>query len=164
MHQDITVIEGMLTGRDRRFGIVVARFNEFIGGKLLDGAIDALRRNEVAPENMTIAWCPGSFEIPLVAQWMARAGAYDAVICLGAVIRGATPHFDYVASEVAKGIAHVGLETGTPVVFGVLTTDTIEQAIARAGTKAGNKGFEAAMTAIEMASLMTTLDTHHQPG
>ncbi|MDQ3540902.1 MAG: 6,7-dimethyl-8-ribityllumazine synthase [Chloroflexota bacterium] len=158
------MIEGMLTGRNRRFGIVVARFNEFIGGKLLDGAIDALRRNEVAPENMTVAWCPGSFEIPLVAQRMARAGAYDAMICLGAVIRGATPHFDYVASEVAKGIAHVGLETGTPVVFGVLTTDTIEQAIERAGTKAGNKGFEAAMTAIEMTSLMTALDTHHQPG
>jgi len=164
MHRDITVIEGMLTGRDRRFGIVVARFNEFIGGKLLDGAIDALRRNEIAPENMTVAWCPGSFEIPLVAQRMARGGSYDVVICLGAVIRGATPHFDYVASEVAKGIAHVTLETGTPVVFGVLTTDTIEQAIERAGTKAGNKGFEAAMTAIEMASLMTTLDAHHQPG
>ncbi len=157
------MIEGMLTGRNRRFGIVVARFNEFIGGKLLDGAIDALRRNEVAPENMTVAWCPGSFEIPLVAQRMARAGAYDAVICLGAVIRGATPHFDYVASEVAKGIAHVGLETGTPVVFGVLTTDTIEQAIERAGTKAGNKGFEAAMTAIEMTSLMSAIDTVHQP-
>lgn len=163
MHKDITMIEGMLTGRNRRFGIVVARFNEFIGGKLLDGAIDALRRNEVAPENMTVAWCPGSFEIPLVAQRMARAGAYDAVICLGAVIRGATPHFDYVASEVAKGIAHVGLETGTPVVFGVLTTDTIEQAIERAGTKAGNKGFEAAMTAIEMTSLMSAIDTVHQP-
>lgn len=158
------MIEGMLTGRDRRFGIVVARFNEFIGGKLLDGALDALRRHEVAPENMTVAWCPGSFEIPLVAQRMARGGAYDAVICLGAVIRGATPHFDYVASEVAKGIAHVALETGTPVVFGVLTTDTIEQAIERAGTKAGNKGFEAAMTAIEMASLMTAISPLEQPG
>lgn len=157
------MIEGMLTGRDRRFGIVVARFNEFIGGKLLDGALDALRRNEVAPENMTVTWCPGSFEIPLVARRMARTGAYDAVICLGAVIRGATPHFDYVASEVAKGIAHVALETGTPVVFGVLTTDTIEQAIERAGTKAGNKGFEAAMTAIEMVSLITAIDTLHPP-
>lgn len=154
MHQDINVVEGMLTGKGRRFGIVVARFNEFIGGKLLEGALDALVRHEVAPRDITVAWCPGSFEIPFVAQRMAKSGAFDAVICLGAVIRGATAHFEYVASEVSKGIAHVGLDSGVPVIFGVLTTDTIEQAIERAGTKAGNKGFEAAMAAIEMANLL----------
>ncbi len=158
MHQDITVIEGMLTGRDRRFGIVVSRFNEFIGGKLLDGALDALRRHEVLTENISTAWCPGAFEIPLVAKRLAQSGRFDAVICLGAVIRGSTPHFDYVAGEAAKGIAQVSLETGVPVAFGVLTTETIEQAIERAGTKAGNKGFEAAMTAIEMANLLKQMD------
>ncbi len=162
MHRDVKTIEGMLTGRGRRFGIVVARFNEFVGGKLLDGALDALLRHEVAAADVTVAWCPGSFEIPLVAQRLARSGDYDAVICLGAVIRGATAHFDYVASEVSKGIANVGLETGIPIVFGVLTTDTIEQAIERAGTKAGNKGFEAAMTAIEMANLLASLDSPGQ--
>jgi 6,7-dimethyl-8-ribityllumazine synthase len=156
--KDVRVIEGMLTGRGRRFGIVVARYNEFIGGKLLDGALDALIRHEVAASDVTVAWCPGSFEIPLVAQRLAASGRYDAVICLGAVIRGATSHFDYVAAEVSKGIANVGLQTGVPVVFGVLTTDTIEQAIERAGTKAGNKGFEAAMTAIEMADLLPALE------
>ncbi len=158
MRQDVQTVEGMLTGRGKRFGIVVGRFNELIGGKLLEGALDALVRHEVAPEDMTVAWCPGAFEIPLVAKRLAASGGVDAVICLGAVIRGATPHFDYVAGEVAKGVAAVGLETGVPVIFGVLTTDTIEQAIERAGTKAGNKGFEAAMTAIEMANLMATLD------
>lgn len=158
MQRDITVIEGMLSGRDRRFGIVISRFNEFIGGKLLDGALDALRRHEVAPSNITTAWCPGAFEIPLVTRKLAQTGRFDALICLGAVIRGSTPHFDYVASEVAKGIAHVSLDTGVPVAFGVLTTDTIEQAIERAGTKAGNKGFEAAMTAIEMADLLGQID------
>ncbi len=158
MHQDISVIEGMLSGRDRRFGIVVGRFNEFIGGKLLDGALDALRRNEVAADNITTAWCPGAFEIPLVAKRLASTGQFDAVICLGAVIRGSTPHFDYVAGEAAKGIAQVSLETGVPIAFGVLTTDTIEQAIERAGTKAGNKGFEAAMTAIEMANLLEQIE------
>jgi 6,7-dimethyl-8-ribityllumazine synthase len=157
MHQDITVIEGMLTGRDRRFGIVISRFNEFIGGKLLDGALDALRRHEVAAEDISTAWCPGAFEIPLVAKTMAESGHFDAVICLGVVIRGATPHFDYVASEAAKGIAQVSLQTGVPISFGVLTTETIEQAIERAGTKAGNKGFEAAMSAIEMANLLSTM-------
>ncbi len=157
MHRDVKMIEGMLTGRGRRFGIVVARFNEFVGGRLLDGALDALLRHEVVAADVTVAWCPGSFEIPLVAQRLARSGDYDAVICLGAVIRGATAHFDYVASEVSKGIANVSLETGIPVVFGVLTTDTIEQAIERAGTKAGNKGFEAAMTAIEMANLLVAM-------
>ncbi len=164
MHRDVKTIEGMLTGRGRRFGIVVARFNEFVGGKLLDGALDALLRHEVAAADVTVAWCPGSFEIPLVAQRLARGGEYDAVICLGAVIRGATAHFDYVASEVSKGIANVALDTGIPVVFGVLTTDTIEQAIERAGTKAGNKGFEAAMTAIEMANLVASLDNPGQDG
>ncbi|CAN5814481.1 6,7-dimethyl-8-ribityllumazine synthase [soil metagenome] len=158
MHQDITVIEGMLSGRDRRFGVVVGRFNEFIGGKLLDGALDALRRNEVAADNITTAWCPGAFEIPLVAKRLANTGRFDALICLGAVIRGSTPHFDYVAGEAAKGIAQVSLETGVPIAFGVLTTDTIEQAIERAGTKAGNKGFEAAMTAIEMANLLEQIE------
>lgn len=158
MHRDITAFEGILTGRGRRFGIVVARFNGFIGSALLDGALDALLRHEVAPQDVTVAWCPGSFEIPLVAKRLAATGTVDAVICLGAVIRGSTPHFDYVAAEVAKGIANVGLASGVPVVFGVLTTDTIEQAIERAGTKAGNKGFEAAVTAIEMANLVAALD------
>jgi 6,7-dimethyl-8-ribityllumazine synthase len=154
----MTVYEGMLTGRGRRFGIVVGRFNEFICGKLLDGARDALVRHEVDPEDIDVAWVPGSFEIPLVAKRLALSERYDAVICLGAVIRGATPHFDYVAAEVSKGVAAVGLDTGVPVIFGVLTTDTIEQAIERAGTKAGNKGFEAGVTAIEMASLLDRID------
>lgn len=158
MQQEFTVLEGMLSGRDRRFGIVVSRFNEFIGGKLLDGALDALRRHEVEPSNITMAWCPGAFEIPLVARKLAQTGRFDAVICLGAVIRGSTPHFDYVAGEAAKGIAQVSLDTGVPIAFGVLTTDTIEQAIERAGTKAGNKGFEAAMTSIEMANLLGQID------
>ncbi|MEJ7762196.1 MAG: 6,7-dimethyl-8-ribityllumazine synthase [Thermomicrobiales bacterium] len=158
MHSDVTIIEGMLTGQGRRFGIVVARFNEFVGGKLLDGALDALMRLDVEPSDVTVAWCPGSFEIPLAAKRLAESGSFDAVICLGAVIRGATPHFDYVAAEVSKGIATVSLDSGVPVIFGVLTTDTIEQAIERAGTKAGNKGFEAAMTAIEMTNLMSALN------
>ncbi len=169
MHKEFTTIEGMLTGRGRRFGIVAARFNEFVVGKLLDGALDALLRHEVAPGDVTVVWCPGSFEIPLAAKRLAGSGSCDAVICLGAVIRGATAHFDYVAAEVSKGIANVSLDSGVPVIFGVLTTDTIEQAIERAGTKAGNKGFEAAMTAIEMANLLAVLEetdrgvapTHH---
>jgi 6,7-dimethyl-8-ribityllumazine synthase len=148
----------MLTGRGRHIGIVVARFNEFISGKLLDGARDGLVRHEVAEDDIDVAWVPGSFEIPLVAQRMARSGRYDAVICLGAVIRGATSHFDYVAAEVSKGIANVALATGVPVIFAVLTTDTIEQAIERAGTKAGNKGFDAALTALEMANLLGQID------
>lgn len=151
-------IEGLLTGRGRRIGIVVARFNEFISGKLLDGARDGLVRHEVAEDDIEVAWVPGSFEIPLIAQRMARSGRYDAVICLGAVIRGATPHFDYVAAEASKGIANVALATGVPVIFGVLTTDTIEQAIERAGTKAGNKGFDAALTALEMANLLGQIE------
>ncbi|MDZ7774752.1 MAG: 6,7-dimethyl-8-ribityllumazine synthase [Bacteroidales bacterium] len=149
-------IEGKLTGKGLKVGIVVSRFNEFISGKLLDGALDGLRRHETAEEDVEVAWVPGSYEIPLIAKKMTTSGRYDAVICLGAVIRGSTPHFDYVASEVAKGVAQVGLETGNPVIFGVLTTDTIEQAIERAGTKSGNKGFDAAMSAIEMARFNAT--------
>jgi 6,7-dimethyl-8-ribityllumazine synthase len=164
MHADVNTIEGMLTGRGRRFAVVISRFNEFVGGKLLDGALDALLRHEVAPQDVTVAWCPGAFEIPLVAKRIACRGEFDAVICLGAVIRGATPHFDYVAGEVAKGIAAVGLETGVPVIFGVLTTDTIEQAVERAGVKAGNKGFDAAMTAIETANLLGAIDTAGERG
>jgi 6,7-dimethyl-8-ribityllumazine synthase len=152
-------IEGMLTGRGLRIGIVVARFNEFVTSKLMEGALDALVRHEVDPDAIDVLWVPGSFEIPLAAKRMADSGRYDAVVCLGAVIRGATPHFDYVAAEVAKGVANVSLATGVPVIFGVLTTDTIEQAIERAGTKAGNKGFDAAVTAIEMANALRQLDT-----
>ena len=148
------VLEGKLTAEGLRIGIVAARFNEFITNKLVSGAIDALTRHGASAENMTMAWVPGAFEIPLAAQKMANSGKFDAVICLGAVIRGSTPHFDYVSNEVTKGVAHVGLQTGVPTAFGVLTTDTIEQAIERAGTKAGNKGFDAAMTAIEMANLL----------
>ncbi|HET9016710.1 MAG TPA: 6,7-dimethyl-8-ribityllumazine synthase [Thermomicrobiaceae bacterium] len=157
-------VEGMLTGRGKRFAIVVSRFNELIGSQLLDGARDALVRHEVVDEDITVAWVPGAFEIPLVAKRAASTKRYDAVICLGAVIRGATPHFDYVAAEVSKGIANVGLETGVPTIFGVLTTDSIEQAIERAGTKAGNQGFAAAMAAIEMANLLVELEqeSHHE--
>jgi 6,7-dimethyl-8-ribityllumazine synthase len=149
--------EGKLIAEGLKFGIVVARFNEFIGSKLLSGALDAIKRHGGVEENIEIAWVPGAFEIPLVAKKMAKSGKYDAVICLGAVIRGATPHFDYVSNEVSKGIALVGLETEVPTVFGVLTTDTIEQAIERAGTKAGNNGFDVAVTAIEMANLIREL-------
>lgn len=148
------VIEGHFDTAGKRFGIVASRFNEFITRKLLDGAIDTLTRHNVPDENITVAWAPGAFEIPLLVQKMAASGNYDAVIAVGCVIRGATPHFDYVAAEVSKGVAHVGLQTGVPVLFGVLTTDSIEQAIERAGTKSGNKGSDAAMGAIEMANLM----------
>ena len=149
--------EGKLIAEGLNFGIVVARFNEFIGVKLLGGALDAIKRHGGNEENVSIAWVPGSFEIPLIAKRMATSGKYDAVICLGAVIRGATTHFDLVAGEVAKGIALVSLETNVPVIFGILSTDTIEQAIERAGTKAGNKGFDAAVAAIEMANLLKQL-------
>ncbi|MEJ8554719.1 6,7-dimethyl-8-ribityllumazine synthase [Tepidibacter sp. Z1-5] len=152
------IYEGKLVAKEQKFGIIVGRFNEFIGGKLLSGALDGLKRHGVDEENIEIAWVPGAFEIPLVAKKMAKSKKYDGVICLGAVIRGATPHFDYVSSEVTKGIASVSLDTEIPVVFGVLTTDNIEQAIERAGTKAGNKGYEAAVTAIEMANLLTDLE------
>ena len=149
--------EGNLLGKGLKFGIVVSRFNEFFSQKLLDGAMDALTRHDVAEADIETAWTPGSFEIPLVAQKMAESGKYNAVICLGAVIRGGTPHFDYIASEVTKGIANTGLRTGVPVIFGVITTDTLEQAVERSGTKAGNKGFDAAVSAIEMANLVKQL-------
>ncbi|BDU51462.1 6,7-dimethyl-8-ribityllumazine synthase [Haliovirga abyssi] len=150
------IIEGNLfeTGGNIKIGIVVARFNEFITSKLLSGALDTLKRHGVSEETIDIVWVPGAFEIPLVAQKMAESTKYHAVITLGAVIRGATPHFDFVSSEVSKGVASVGLKTGVPIIFGVLTTDTIEQAIERAGTKAGNKGVDAAMTAIELVNLL----------
>lgn len=150
--------EGNLVGQGLRFGIVVARFNEFITSKLLEGALDGLRRHGVDEANVDVAWVPGSFEIPVVARKLAQTGHYDAVLCLGAVIRGSTAHFDYVAGEAAKGIGAVALQTGVPVIFGVLTTDTIEQAIERAGTKAGNKGFDAAVTGIEMANLLAAIE------
>lgn len=148
------IYNGNLISGEGKYGIVISRFNEFIGSKLLSGAIDALERHGVDEANIEIAWVPGAFEIPLVAKKMAKTGRYDSVICLGAVIRGSTPHFDIVAGEVSKGIALIGLETEVPIIFGVLTTDSIEQAVERAGTKAGNKGFEAAVTAIEMANLL----------
>ncbi len=149
----VKTYEGQLIARQYRFGIVVSRFNEFISTRLLAGALDALKRHDALEENIEIIWVPGSFEIPLAAQQAARSGRYDAVICLGAVIRGATPHFEYVAAEVAKGVARAGLDAALPVVFGVITSDNLEQAIERAGTKAGNKGWQAAVSAIEMADL-----------
>lgn len=148
------IIEGKLLAEKKKFGVLVGRFNSFITERLLEGALDALYRHGAAEEDITVIRVPGSFEIPLVAQKAAKSQKYDAVICLGAVIRGATPHFDYVSAEVTKGVALVGLETGCPTIFGVLTTDTIEQAVERAGTKAGNKGYDAAMTAIEMTNLL----------
>ena len=148
------VYQGQLVAGKHRFGVVVSRFNEFITAKLLGGCLDSLERHGVDPGAIDVAWAPGSFEVPIVAQRMAESGRYAAVICLGAVIRGSTPHFDYIANEVAKGVAQVGLATGVPPIFGVITTDTIEQAIERAGTKAGNKGADAAASAIEMANLL----------
>lgn len=148
------IYEGKLIADGLKFGIIVGRFNEFIGSKLLSGTLDALKRHGVDEKDIEITWVPGAFEIPLIAKKMAKSNRYDGIICLGAVIRGATPHFDYVSNEVTKGIANVSLETEIPVIFGVLTTDTIEQAIERAGTKAGNKGYEAGVTAIEMANLL----------
>ncbi len=148
------VIEGQLSAKGLKFGIIVGRFNEFISSKLLGGALDALKRSGADENDIEMAWSPGSFEIPLIAKKMAKAKKYDAIICLGAVIRGATPHFDFVANEVSKGVANAMLETEVPIIFGVLTTESIEQAIERAGTKSGNKGFDAAMAAIEMANLM----------
>jgi 6,7-dimethyl-8-ribityllumazine synthase len=151
-------IEGKLVGKDLKIAIVVGRFNEFISSKLLSGAIDALVRHEVKEEDITVSWVPGAYELPLIAQKLVNKNNYDAVICLGAVIRGATPHFDYVSAEMSKGIAKVGLDSGIPVIFGVITSDTIEQAIERAGTKAGNKGWDAAVNAIEMANLMKEIE------
>ncbi|MCB2228462.1 MAG: 6,7-dimethyl-8-ribityllumazine synthase [Desulfarculaceae bacterium] len=151
------IIEGTLNAKGMRVALVAARFNDFITSKLVDGALDALKRHGAAEQNLTVVWVPGAFEIPLVARKIAASGKYDAVIALGAVIRGATAHFDFVASEVSKGVAQVTLDTGVPVIFGVLTTDTIEQAIERAGTKAGNKGSDAAMAAMEMVDLLKNL-------
>lgn len=150
-------IQGNLVAKEVKIGIVAARFNEFITSKLLSGAKDALVRHDVKDDNIDVAWVPGAFEIPLIADKMAKSGKYDAVICLGAVIRGNTSHYDYVCSEVSKGIAHVSLESGIPVMFGVVTTENIEQAIERAGTKAGNKGFDVAVGAIEMINLINNL-------
>lgn len=150
--------EGNLVSKDIRVGIVAARFNEFITSKLISGAMDGLVRHNVNEDNIHIAWVPGAFEIPLIASKMAKSGNYDAVICLGAVIRGATSHYDYVCNEVSKGIAVISLETGVPVMFGVVTTDNIEQAIERAGTKAGNKGYDCALGAIEMVNLLRSID------
>lgn len=149
--------EGQLVAKDFKFGIVVSRFNDFISKNLLSGAVDSLKRHDAIDDNISIAWVPGAFEIPLVASRMASSGKYDAVICLGAVIRGGTPHFDYVAAEVSKGIAKVALDSKVPVTFGIITADTLEQAVDRAGAKAGNKGWQAALTAIEMANLITSL-------
>jgi len=149
--------EGHLLGEGLKFGLIIGRFNEFITSRLLNGALDALKRHGVQEQDIATAWVPGAFEIPLAARKMIDLRRFDAIICLGTVIRGATPHFDYVAAEVAKGVARIGLETGVPVAFGVITADSIEQAIERAGTKAGNKGWSAAVTAIEMANLLKEL-------
>ena len=148
------IIQGDLTAKGLKFGIVAARFNDFITSRLLDGAVDGLQRHGATDSDIEVVRVPGAYEIPLAAQMMARAKKYDAVICLGAVIRGSTPHFEYVSAEVSKGVASVSMEAGMPVIFGVLTTDTIEQAIERAGTKSGNKGWDAALAAIEMANVM----------
>ena len=150
--------EGHLVGTGLHFAIVAGRFNDLITAQLLSGALDGLTRHGVDENNVDIAWVPGSFEIPVVAKKLAQSGRYDAVLCLGAVIRGSTPHFDYVAAEASKGIAAVALQTGVPVIFGVLTTDSIEQAIERAGTKAGNKGYDAAVSGIEMANLLRSIE------
>jgi 6,7-dimethyl-8-ribityllumazine synthase len=152
------VFEGNLSAKGKRFGIVVSRFNAFIGKELLSGAQDCLDRHGADPDGVDVAWVPGAFEIPLAAKKLAGSGRYDALICLGAVIRGNTPHFDYVANEVSKGVSTVALESGVPTLFGVLTTDTVEQAIERAGTKAGNKGWDVALGAVEMANLLDSLD------
>lgn len=151
------VIEANLIAEGKKFAIVVSRFNDFISAKLLDGALDALQRSGAAPEDIDVIKVPGAFEIPIIAKKVADMKHHDAMICLGAVIRGATPHFDYVAAEATKGIAQASMETGMPIVFGILTTDTLEQAIERAGTKSGNKGWDAALAAVEMANLMGTI-------
>ena len=151
------LFEGVLLGEGLKIGVVISRFNEFITSKLLEGTKDALLRHGVNQDNIDVAWVPGAFEIPLVARNLAQTKRYDAVICLGAVIRGATPHFEYIAAEVTKGIAKVGLDTGLPVSYGIITADTLEQAIERAGTKAGNKGFDAAVDTIEMVNLLRSI-------
>lgn len=154
----MNIIEGMLTGKDRKFAIVVSRFNDFITSKLVDGALDCLLRHEVKDDDITLVKVPGAFEIPLAAQKLAESGKYDGVICLGAVIRGATTHYDYVCNEVSKGIAKITLDTGLPVGFGIVTTENIEQAIERAGTKSGNKGYDTAMSVLEMVDLFGTME------
>jgi len=151
------VIQGELQAKGLKFGIVVSRFNDFITGKLLEGALDALLRHGAREEDIDVVKVPGSFEIPLIAKKLALKGTYNSIICLGTIIRGATPHFDYIAAEVSKGIASASMETGVPIAFGVITSDTIEQAVERAGTKSGNKGFDAAITAIEMAQVVKKL-------
>jgi 6,7-dimethyl-8-ribityllumazine synthase len=151
------IVEGSIVAKGMKFGIVASRFNDFICGRLIEGAVDALTRAGADDKDILIYKVPGAFELPLIAKKLAKSGRFDAVICLGAIIRGATPHFEYISAEVSKGVAMVGLETETPVIFGVLTTDTIEQAIERAGTKAGNKGWDAAMSAIEMVDLFRKL-------
>lgn len=153
------IFEGKLVSKEIKIGIVVARFNEFITSKLLSGALDGLLRHDVKEDNIEVAWVPGAFEIPLIASKMAKSGKYDAVICLGAVIRGSTSHYDYVCNEVSKGIASISLSSGVPVMFGVLTTENIEQAIERAGTKAGNKGYDCALGAIEMINLINDIES-----
>lgn len=158
----MNIIEGQVIAKDLKIGIVVGRFNEFIGSRLLDGAVSGLMRHGVEEEDITVAWVPGAFEIPLVAKKMAASGDYDAVVTLGAVIRGATSHYDYICNEVAKGVSAASLETGVPVLFGVLTTDNLEQAVERAGSKAGNKGYESATAAIEMANLLKELDDENR--
>ncbi|CAC9933555.1 6,7-dimethyl-8-ribityllumazine synthase [Aedoeadaptatus nemausensis] len=154
----MNIIEGMLTGKDRKFAIVVSRFNDFITSKLVDGALDCLLRHEVKDDDITLVKVPGAFEIPLAAQKLAESGKYDGVICLGAVIRGATTHYDYVCNEVSKGIAKITLDTGLPVGFGIVTTENIEQAIERAGTKSGNKGYDTAMSVLEMVDLFGAME------
>ena len=153
----MNIYEGNISGKELKFAVVVARFNSFITNKLLDGALDALKRHETPEENISVAWVPGCFEIPLVAKKLASTKNFDAIICLGAVIRGATTHYDYVCNEVSKGIAQVALQSGVPTIFGIVTTENIQQAIERAGTKSGNKGFDAAISAMEMANLLKTL-------
>ena len=153
----VKVIEGQLTAKGKKFAIVASRFNDFITKKLLEGALDAITRHGGDEKEVLVVWVPGSFEVPLIANKLAKAGKFDAVICLGTVIRGSTPHFDYIASEVAKGIAQVGLSTGVPVSFGIITADSLEQAIERAGTKQGNKGADAALSAIEMANVVAQI-------
>lgn len=151
-------IQGILTAEGYKFGIVISRFNEFISNKLLEGALDCLYRHQAAEADIKVFWTPGSFEMPLVASKLAHSKQYHGIICLGAIIRGATPHFEYIASEVAKGIANTSLQTGIPIILGVITSDTIEQAIERAGTKAGNKGWDAALSAIEMVNLLKKIE------
>lgn len=154
------IYSGKFVAKGTRIGIVVSRFNEFISSKLLEGALDCLKRHDIKDDDIDIAWVPGAFEIPLIASKMAKSKKYDAIICLGSVIRGTTSHYDYVCAEVSKGIASVSLQSDLPVIFGVLTTDNIEQAVERAGTKSGNKGFDAALTAIEMANVCKELESN----